>query len=389
MKGSTGFSKSDINSTLAPTTTADTNAKLQNTTESANGLKRPEPILLGASERDAVQAEKTQTKNSFTEEKTRNISSLQQNINHHTEPVVSSSGGNSQVKSNTHLKEKNLKEIVTSLAEILELALNTKDLNQLEVVIKGLESNNLRLDRPPISTSEGFKLFSLAGAIDVITFMKDAVTDQAADLLIRMIRLGCNVNVTDKSGNSVLMHACKAGRFPLVKILLTECPNIRKDWLNEHGQNAAMLAYKYGNSQLYPLLEQAGISRHPENPAIKFYLSSSRIVDGTSSDSDSESEEYVELFKENNFMNLADENGQTLLFHAVIHEDVDFVSFLCKQEQFLNVALRDKNQKSVFYYINQIKDPGRRSLLFNLINAKGKQTAWLYELASYNFLGDK
>lgn len=105
-------------------------------------------------------------------------------------------------------------------------------------------------------------------------FNENAISDKAEDLLIRMIRLGCNANVTDILGNSVLMLACKAGRYALVNTLLTECPNLRKDWLNVHGQNAAMMAYKYGNSQLYPLLEQAGISRLQANPAMTLYLDS-------------------------------------------------------------------------------------------------------------------
>lgn len=60
-------------------------------------------------------------------------------------------------------------------------------------------------------------------------------------------------------------------------------------------------------------------------------------------------------------MNLADKNGQTMLFHAVINEDVDFVSFLCQQEKFPNLALRDQNQKSVFDYIKQIKDSEKKT----------------------------
>ena len=149
------------------------------------------------------------------------------------------------------------------------------------------------------------------------------------------------------------------------------------------GQNAASLAHKHGNSHLYSLLEQADISRHPKNPVIKFYLSSFDIADDDSSDS--ETEEYLDLLKENNFMNLPDENGQTILFHAIIHEDVEFVSFLCQQKQYLNVALRDLNEKSVFDYINQIKNPVTRIKLSEQLHSYGRKKAWISVQADHGF----
>jgi ankyrin repeat protein len=103
--------------------------------------------------------------------------------------------------------------------------------------------------------------------------------------------------------------------------------------------------------------------------------------------SDSETEEYVELFKDNNYMNLADKNGQTLLFHAVIHKDVNFVSFLCQQKNFPNVSLRDKKQNSVFYYIKEIKNPEIRTKLWELVNNLALQTGSLQQLSKYTFSG--
>lgn len=219
----------------------------------------------------------------------------------------------------------------------------------------------------------------------MITFNKDAISDKAEDLLIRMLRLGCCADMADNLGNSVLMHACKAGGYALVKALLTEYPDLRKDWLNVHGQNAAMMPYKYGNSQLYPLLEQTGISRHPENPVINLYLSSFELEHDVSSDS--EMDEYLDLFEENNYLNLADANGQTLLFHAVINEDVDFVSFLCWQDRFPNLALRDKKQKSVFDYIKQIKDPEKKIKILKLANELVLQNVSLKRLTNYTYSG--
>ena len=145
------------------------------------------------------------------------------------------------------------------------------------------------------------------------------------------------------------------------------------------------MAYNYNNVQLYTLLEQADISPRPDNPAIRFYISSFEIADYGSSDS--ETDEYVDLFKDNNYMNLPDKNGQTLLFHAVIHRDVDFVSFLCQQKNFPNVSLRDKNQKSVFDYVKQIKDPEKKKKISELIYNLSLQTGSLQQLANYTYSG--
>lgn len=393
MRGSSGIPKHDINPPSAPTTTADTGAELKNTTEPYKRQKTRKLPLVKGRQPSYLHDDDAKTRGASTGKKISQTPSSQESvsplsdhdINQHTAPVVSSSRKNSQVKSETHTKANDIKEIAVSLALRIQPALIEKDLDQLGIAIKGLEEKNLRFDRSPLVKYREIKDFIRTGLIRVITFNKDAVSDKAEDLLIRMIRLGCNADVADNLGNSVLMLACKAGQSALVKVLLTEYPDLRKDWLNVHGQNAAMLAYKYGNTHLYPLLEQAGISRHPENPVINFYLSSFDLGDDVSSDS--ETDEYLDLFKENNFMNLADKNGQTMLFHAVINEDVDFVSFLCQQEKFPNLALRDQNQKSVFDYIKQIKDPEKKTKIWKLANELALQTVSLQQLNSYTYSG--
>ena len=399
MRGSSGVPKNDISSTLAPTTTADTNAELQNTTESNKPRKTSKPPLVRGRQPAYLQNEDAKTSKVSGSKEMRQAPSTKESVsplsaqtmNQDTAPVLSSSSSSSsgkisQEKSEPYSEAKNLKEIAISLALRIQPALLEKELGQLTIVMKGMEENNLRFDRSPLVNYREIKEFIRTGLAKVIAFRESAISDQAEDLLIRMIRLGCNADVADKLGNSILILACKAGRSALVKTLLTDCPNLNKNWLNAHGQNAAMMAHKYGNVQLYPLLEQAGIPKHPENLLIKIYLSS--FDKDYDESSDSEIDEYLELFKENNFMNLADENGQTILFHAVIHEDVNFVSFLCHQKQFLNVALRDVNDKSVFDHIKQINDPTKREKLFELIYDKAKQAGWLYELASYNYLED-
>jgi ankyrin repeat protein len=393
MRGSSGIPKSDINSALVPDSTASTDAELKNSTEPYKRLKTRKPPSVREKERTHAQGDNVKTgKSSAAESKLHAHSSresasqlLSQDMNQHTAPVVSSSRKNSQIKSETHTKASDLKEIAVALALRIQPALLEKEVNQLTIVMKGMEENNLRFDRPPMVNYREIKEFIRTGLAKVIEFREGAISDQAEDLLIRMIRLGCDANVADNLGNSVLMHACKAGRSALVKVLLTECPNLRKDWLNVHGQNAAMMAYKYDNSQLYPLLEEAGISRHPENPVLYMYLSSFQITGDDSTDS--ESVDYLDLFEENNFMNLADVNGQTLLFHAVIHEDIDFVIFLCKQKNFPNVSLRDRNQKSVFDYVKQIKDPEKKKKISGLIYNLSLQTGSLQQLANYTYSG--
>jgi hypothetical protein len=392
MRGSSGIPKVDINSTSAPATTADTSAELQNSSEPYKRQKTRKPPSVREKERANLQENSVKTNTVSTSKDLSQAPSSQESlsplstqpINQHTAPVVSSSGKTSQVKSEAHSTANNLKEIVRSLVIRIQPAFVEKDLNQLEIVIKGLEDNKLRLDHPLLNDYPEIKEFIRTGTLKVITLFKDAVTDQSEDLLIRMIRLGCNADVADQLGNSLLIHACKAGRSTLVNVLLTEYPNLRKDWLNVHGENAAVMAHKYGNVKLYPLLEQAGISRHPENPVINFYLSRSKNEYDDSSDS--ETDEYLELFKENNFMNLPDKNGQTILFHAVINGDLEFVSFLCEQKQFLNVALRDVNGKSVFDYIGLIKEASKRDVLNELIYSQAKKSGRLHELANYTYL---
>jgi ankyrin repeat protein len=398
MRGSSGISKIDINSTSAPTKTADTNAESKNSTEPYKRQKTSKPPLVRGRQPAYLQNEDAKTSKVSGSKEMRQAPSTKESVsplsaqtmNQDTAPVLSSSSSSSgkisQEKSEPYSEAKNLKEIAISLALRIQPALLEKELDQLTIVMKGMEENNLRFDCSPLVNYREIKEFIRTGLAKVIAFRESAISDQAEGLLIRMIRLGCNADVADKLGNSILILACKAGRSALVKTLLTDCPNLNKNWLNAHGQNAAMMAHKYGNVQLYPLLEQAGIPKHPENLLIKIYLSS--FDKDYDESSDSEIDEYLELFKKNNFMNLADENGQTILFHAVIHEDVNFVSFLCHQKQFLNVALRDVNDKSVFDHIKQIKDPTKREKLFELIYDKAKQAGWLYELASYNYLED-
>jgi ankyrin repeat protein len=312
-------------------------------------------------------------------------------MNQHTAPVLSSSSSSS---SRGGFKEKiaksstsgNVNDFPNSLAFRVRSALAAHDLDQLNNALDTIEKKSLRFDQPPLSELRASKEIRVRAAAMPSVVSTYYSADKTDTLLIRMIRLGLNPNGEDEYGNTMLMHACKSGHLNLVKFLLTECSDKNKLRLNMFGQNAASLAHKHGNSHLCSLLEQAGIPRHPENPVIKFYLSSFDIADDDSSNS--ETEEYLDLFEENNFMNLPDENGQTILFHAIIHEDVEFVSFLCKQKRYLNVALHDLNEKSVFDYINQIKNPITRIKLSEQLHSYGRKKAWMSSQDDHSFFNN-
>ena len=396
MRGSSGIPKSDINSTSAPTTTADTNAELKNSTEPYKRQKTRKPPLIKGRQPAYLQNEDAKTSKVSGSKEMRQASSSKESVsplstqtmNQHTAPVLSSyssSGKNFEEKIAKTSIIRNVNDFPNSLALRVQSALAAHDLDQLTNALDNIEKNSLRFDQPPLSELRASKEIRVKAAAMPSVVSTYYSADKADTLLIRMIRLGLNPNGEDEYGNTMLMHACKSGNLTLTKFLLTECPNLNKDRLNIFGQTAATMAYNYNNVQLYTLLEQADISPRPDNPAIRFYISSFEIADYGSSDS--ETDEYVDLFKDNNYMNLPDKNGQTLLFHAVIHRDVDFVSFLCQQKNFPNVSLRDKNQKSVFDYVKQIKDPEKKKKISELIYNLSLQTGSLQQLANYTYSG--
>ncbi|MCF8163808.1 MAG: hypothetical protein K9J47_06465 [Sulfuritalea sp.] len=393
MRGSSGIPKSNINSTSAPTTTADTNAELKNSTEPYKRQKTRKPPLVKERQPAYLQNKEAKTSTVFGSKEMQQALSFKesvsplstQTVNQHTVPVLSSTGKNFEEKIAKSSISRNVNDFPNSLALRVQSALAAHDLDQLNNALDTIEKKSLRFDQPPLSELRASKEIRVKAAAMPSAVSTYYSADKADTLLIRMIRLGLNPNGEDEYGNTMLMHACKSGNLTLTTFLLTECPNLNKDRLNIFGQTAATMAYNYNNVQLYPLLEQADISPRPDNPAIRFYLSSFDIADYGSSDS--ETDEYVDLFKDNNYMNLADENGQTLLFHAVIHADVDFVSFLCEQKNFPNVSLRDKKQKTVFDYIDQIKDPRKKKEIRQCIYRVSLKADSLQKLTKFTYSG--
>ena len=314
MRSSSETPKSDTHSPSAPTTTADTNAELKNSTEPYKRQKTRTPPLNKERQPAYHQNEGAKTSKVSGSKEMRQAPSSKESVsplstqtmNQHTAPVLSSSSSSSEKISQEKIAKssisRNVNYFPNSLALRVQSALAAHDLDQLNNALDTIEKNSLRFDQPPLSELRASKEIRVKAAAMPSVVSTYYSADKADILLIRMIRLGLNPNGEDEYGNTMLMHACKSGNLTLTKFLLTECPNLNKDRLNIFGQTPATMAYNYNNVQLYPLLEQADISPRPDNPAIRFYISSFEIADYGSSDS--ETDEYVELFKNNNYMNL-------------------------------------------------------------------------------------
>ena len=368
MRGSSGI-KSDINTASMPETTADAKVELKNTTEPYKRQKTRKPPLVQGRQPAYLQDNHVKTSKVLASKEMSQVPSSKQSIsplspqdlNQHTAPVVSSSRKNFEEKIAKSSTISNVNNFPNSLALRVHSAFAAHDLDQLKNALDSIEKNSFRFDQSPLSKLVEIKEIIRKGAIQLITLENDAVSDKTEDLLIRMILLGVSPNSHDKRGNSILMHACKSGRLNLVKFLLTECSNVSKDSLNVFGQNAATIAHRYGNLSLYPLLAEAGISPQPENPLITMYLKSREFSAHVRSKP--KWDEYSKLLDKNQYMNLADANGQTPLFHAVINEDVDFVLYLCSHNQFPHITRRDNQEKTVLDYAREIKDPFKKDLI--------------------------
>jgi ankyrin repeat protein len=369
MRGSSGIPKSDINSALVPDSTASTDAELKNSTEPYKRLKTRKPPLVIERQPAYLQNEDAKTSKVSGSKQARQAPSSKESVsplstqtmNQHTAPVLSSyssSGKNFEEKIAKSSISRNVNDFPNSLALRVQSALAAHDLDQLKNALDSIEKNSLQFDQPPLSELRASKEIRVKAAAMPSVVSTYYSADEADKLLIRMIRLGVSPNSQDKRGNSILMHACKSARLNLVKFLLTECSNLSKDSLNVFGQNAATIAYKYGNLQLYPLLAEAGISPQPDNPLITIYLKSRELSANVRSKP--KWDEYSKLLDKNQYMNLADANGQTLLFHAVINEDVDFVTYLCSHNQFPHITRRDNQEKTVLDHAQEIKDPVKK-----------------------------
>ena len=152
-------------------------------------------------------------------------------------------------------------------------------------------------------------------------------------------------------GNSLLMLAAATGKPEVVKFLIERFPALINSLLNRFGENAATLAQVYCPEVLSMLLD-AGVELHPENPALQWYLSQS----GSEQSNPSRLNELAKILSQDNYVNLRDDTGKTLLFHAVIRGDVDVTRFLCNLAAGPAVVWRDATGKSLFSYTTEIAD---------------------------------
>lgn len=189
-----------------------------------------------------------------------------------------------------------------------------------------------------------------------------------------MIAQGLNPAAKDEMGNSLLMLAAATGKPMLVKFLIERFPLLINSLLNRFGENAATLAQAYCPEAL-ALMLKAGIELHPQNPALQWYLSQSEQVPFTMS----RMQELSVMLSQDNYVNLRDETGKTLLFHAVIRGDVDVVRFLCNLSVGPAVVWRDQAGKSLFGYTTGIADVRLGSMICKELKALRRRDRPLYK----------
>jgi ankyrin repeat protein len=165
---------------------------------------------------------------------------------------------------------------------------------------------------------------------------------------------------------SMLMHACKINHPELAELLLA-CPGINPHKLNWWGKNAAMVAHEQGSIQLFLLLAQAGISRHPVNPALPLY----EKLRGENNDVRCAKlmKQLTELITKDHYVSLRDENGMTLLLLAVRDGEFAVVDTLYKLKPVPNILIRDVDGKSASDYAAGIDDDESRSDIVRCLHA--------------------
>ena len=142
---------------------------------------------------------------------------------------------------------------------LLRSAVDDKDLDKIDKVLKVFRKTGLRFDRAPI-LKDGIAMlyFKEEGALEPL-FMKGS-PEKVTRTVIRLIKLGCDPNACDYSKNTLLMHAARLGLNELVNFLLTKCPGLDLNKLNSAGQNAAMIAHAHGKIVALNFLMNAGVT---------------------------------------------------------------------------------------------------------------------------------
>ncbi len=243
-------------------------------------------------------------------------------------------------------------------AQVLKLrsGLAAGSLEQIDAAVHELGEAGLRFDSGALAMHPAAADFRGQATLRVLQLRgRHEVREHLA---VRLIELGCDPNACDEAENTVLMYAAKFGMAELVDCLLADCPELALHRLNFYGRNAAMIAHANGNQPVLAVLESVGVMLNPPNPALMFYQSSRERFTGVTAQ-----EAYDQLWRllqRTHYMNLADATGKTLIFHAVLNQDVEMVRFLCRRSDYPDLSLRDHEHRSVFDYAALIGDENKR-----------------------------
>lgn len=243
-------------------------------------------------------------------------------------------------------------------AHVLKLrsGLVAGSLDQVAAAVHALGEAGLRFDSGLLADHPDAAIFRGLATLRVLQLREPH--DARERLAVRLIELGCDPNASDDMDTTVLMHAAKSGMSKLIQTLLADCPELALHRLNFNGRNAAMIAHSNGNQAVLALLESAGAMRNPPNPAISFYEASPERFAGANAES--AYQQLWQLLQGTHYMNLADASGKTLIFHAVMNQDVEMVRFLCCRSDYPDLRLRDHDERSVFDYAALIGDEQKR-----------------------------
>ncbi len=243
-------------------------------------------------------------------------------------------------------------------AHVLKLrsGLAAGNLEQIAAAVHALGEAGLRFDSGPLADHPAAAEFRGTAILRVLQLRERH--EAREKLAVRLIELGCDPNASDDMDNTVLMYAAKFGMSELIQSLLADCPELALHRLNFYGRNAAMIAHSNDNQPALALLESAGVMRNPPNPAITFYESSRERFTGVNAEE--AYQQLWQLLQRTHYMNLADATGKTLIFHAVMNQDVAMVRFLCGRSDYPDLRQRDHDQRSVFDYAALIGDEQKR-----------------------------
>ncbi len=252
------------------------------------------------------------------------------------------------------------------LVDRLSMALDKGRLDLMATVLDEIERRGLRFDTPPLSEQAQAVRLASDVAAEVLDVNHDYIDDATAELVIRLLQLGCDPNATDDKDTPLLSRACKSNHEGLVRFLLEECPTVYRAKLDRQARNAAMIAHDYGNVGLYDLLEQAGVPLQPVNEAMKFYRAYRSTADADMRD---KLLNYLhELLDCDYFADLPDEDGKTLLFHAIDDGEIDVIAVLDALGAPPNVRVRDGDGRTVFDHAAQIADDRLRDYVLQRLH---------------------